>query len=121
MTLIAAKLNRDLGNANFPAKKRLYAQDRLEITRKVLEAEKGTHEEIKNRQNWLTRLPARSGAIRGRDGRLPRRPGDGRRRGCHSNPARPTKLICLGGRIRVKPEAQFRFLVLRRKADQSTV
>lgn len=56
MTLIAARLNRDLGNANFPAKKRVYAQDRLEITRKVLDVEKWTHEEIKNRQNWLASL-----------------------------------------------------------------
>jgi Protein of unknown function DUF262/Protein of unknown function (DUF1524) len=56
MTLIAAKLNRDLGNANFPAKKKVYAQDRLEITRKVLESEKWTHEEIKNRQNWLASM-----------------------------------------------------------------
>jgi hypothetical protein len=56
MTLIAAKLNRDLGNANFAAKKRVYAQDRLEITRKVLESEKWTHEEIKNRQNWLASM-----------------------------------------------------------------
>jgi hypothetical protein len=56
MTLIAARLNRDLGNADFATKKRLYAQDRLEITRKVLDAEKWTHEEIKNRQNWLASL-----------------------------------------------------------------
>ncbi len=56
MTLIAARLNRDLGNADFATKKRVYAQDRLEITRKVLEAEKWTHEEIKNRQNWLASL-----------------------------------------------------------------
>jgi hypothetical protein len=56
MTLIAARLNRDLGNANFATKKRVYAQDRLEITRKVLDAEKWTHEEIKNRQNWLASL-----------------------------------------------------------------
>lgn len=56
MTLIAAKLNRDLGNANFAAKKRVYTLDRLEITRKVLDAEKWTHEEIKNRQNWLASL-----------------------------------------------------------------
>jgi len=56
MTLIAAKLNRDLGNANFATKKKVYAQDRLEITRKVLESEKWTHEEIKNRQNWLASM-----------------------------------------------------------------
>jgi len=56
MTLIAAKLNRDLGNANFAAKKRVYTQDCLEITRKVLDADKWTHEEIKNRQNWLASL-----------------------------------------------------------------
>ncbi len=56
MTLIAARLNRDLGNANFPAKKKVYAQDQLQITRKVIDAEKWTHEEIKNRQNWLASL-----------------------------------------------------------------
>lgn len=56
MTLIAAKLNRDLGNANFAAKKKVYERDRLEITRKVLEPEKWTHEEIKNRQNWLASM-----------------------------------------------------------------
>jgi hypothetical protein len=56
MTLIAARLNRDLGNANFAAKKKVYAQDQLQITRKVIDAEKWTHEEIKNRQNWLASL-----------------------------------------------------------------
>jgi hypothetical protein len=56
MTLIAAQLNRDLGNANFATKKKIYAQDQLQITRKVIEAEKWTHEEIKNRQNWLASL-----------------------------------------------------------------
>jgi Protein of unknown function DUF262/Protein of unknown function (DUF1524) len=56
MTLIAARLNRDLGNADFANKKRLYTQDKLEITRKVLDADKWTHEEIKNRQNWLASL-----------------------------------------------------------------
>jgi hypothetical protein len=56
MTLIAARLNRDLGNANFATKKKVYAQDKLEITRRVLDAEKWTHEEIKNRQNWLASL-----------------------------------------------------------------
>lgn len=56
MTLIAAKLNRDLGNTNFAAKKKVYAQDCLEITRKVLDAERWTHDEIKNRQNWLASL-----------------------------------------------------------------
>jgi hypothetical protein len=59
MTLIAAKLNRDLGNADFATKKKVYAQDCLEITRKVLEAERWTHEEIKNRQNWLASLACR--------------------------------------------------------------
>lgn len=56
MTLIAAKLNRDLGNANFAMKKKVYASDCLAITKRVLSAEKWTAEEIKNRQNWLASL-----------------------------------------------------------------
>jgi hypothetical protein len=53
MTLISAKLNGQLGNADFEAKKRVFASDRLAITERVLTAEKWTAEEIKGRQNWL--------------------------------------------------------------------
>jgi hypothetical protein len=56
MTLIAAKLNRDLGNANFAAKKKIFASDCLAITQRVLSADKWTAEEIKSRQNWLASL-----------------------------------------------------------------
>lgn len=53
MTLISTPRNSELGNADFGEKKRVYAEDCLNITRKVLEAEKWTAEEIANRQNWL--------------------------------------------------------------------
>jgi hypothetical protein len=53
MTLISSTLNRDIGNAEFAAKKKVYARDCLSITRKVLDADKWTAEEIMNRQNWL--------------------------------------------------------------------
>jgi hypothetical protein len=56
MTLISAKLNRELGNADFTAKKKVFARDCLAITQKVLDAEKWTAEEIKARQNWLASL-----------------------------------------------------------------
>ncbi len=56
MTLIAAKLNRELGNADFATKKRVFANDCLEITQRVLSADKWTAEEIKGRQNWLASL-----------------------------------------------------------------
>lgn len=56
MTLISARLNRNVGNAEFATKKKAYAADCLTITRKVLDAEKWTAEEIKNRQNWLAAL-----------------------------------------------------------------
>ncbi len=56
MTLIASKLNRELGNADFETKKRVFASDCLEITQKVLGAEKWTAEEIRSRQNWLASL-----------------------------------------------------------------
>ncbi len=53
MTLISARLNNDIGNADFAAKKKVYASNCLSITSKVLEADRWTAEEIKNRQNWL--------------------------------------------------------------------
>ncbi len=53
MTLISTRLNSDIGNADFATKKKVYASDCLGITRKVLEADKWTAAEIKNRQNWL--------------------------------------------------------------------
>jgi hypothetical protein len=53
MTLLAAKLNRDIGNAEFGVKKPVYERDCLSITEKILDAEKWTAEEIMNRQNWL--------------------------------------------------------------------
>jgi len=56
MTLIAAKLNRELGNADFKQKKAVFANDCLEITQRVLSCEKWTAEEIKARQNWLASL-----------------------------------------------------------------
>jgi len=56
MTLIAAKLNHQLGNADFEKKKTVYASDCLEITQRVLSAERWTAEEIKARQNWLASL-----------------------------------------------------------------
>jgi hypothetical protein len=56
MTLIAAKLNRDLGNANFSAKKQVFASDCLAITQRVLNCDKWTAEEIKSRQNWLASI-----------------------------------------------------------------
>jgi hypothetical protein len=56
MTLISARLNRNVGNAEFATKKKAYAADCMTITRKVLDAEKWTAEEIKNRQNWLAAL-----------------------------------------------------------------
>lgn len=59
MTLISARLNRDVGNAEFAVKKRAYAGDCLNITRRVLDAEKWTAEEIKNRQNWLASSAAK--------------------------------------------------------------
>lgn len=59
MTLISARLNRDVGNAEFAIKKRAYAGDCLNITRKVLDADKWTADEIKNRQNWLAALASK--------------------------------------------------------------
>ncbi len=56
MTLIAAKLNRNVGNAEFMVKKAVYERDCLSITRRILDAEKWTAEEIMNRQNWLASL-----------------------------------------------------------------
>ena len=56
MTLIAAKLNRELGNADFEVKKRVFAGDCLAITRRVVDADKWTAEEIKSRQNWLASM-----------------------------------------------------------------
>lgn len=53
MTLISAKLNGQLGNADFEAKKRVFASDCLAITERVLTADRWTAEEIKARQNWL--------------------------------------------------------------------
>jgi hypothetical protein len=59
MTLLAAKLNRDVGNAEFSIKQTVYKKDCLSITEKVLDAEKWTAEEIMNRQNWLASLAAK--------------------------------------------------------------
>ncbi|MEJ2227687.1 MAG: DUF262 domain-containing HNH endonuclease family protein [Alphaproteobacteria bacterium] len=56
MTLLAAKLNRDIGNAEFAIKQTVYKQDCLGITRKVLDVDKWTAEEIMNRQNWLASI-----------------------------------------------------------------
>ncbi|WP_088346949.1 MULTISPECIES: DUF262 domain-containing protein [Rhodomicrobium] len=56
MTLISAELNGRLGNADFETKKKVFDEDCLEITQKVLSAEKWTAEEIKSRQNWLASL-----------------------------------------------------------------
>jgi hypothetical protein len=56
MTLLAAKLNRDIGNAEFLVKQAVYKRDCLSITEKILDAEKWTAEEIMNRQNWLASL-----------------------------------------------------------------
>jgi len=56
MTLISAKLNRELGNADFETKKKVFARDCLDITQKVVSCERWTGEEIKNRQNWLASL-----------------------------------------------------------------
>jgi hypothetical protein len=59
MTLIAAKLNHHLGNADFATKKKVFASDCLAITERVLSAEKWTAEEIKSRQNWLASLASK--------------------------------------------------------------
>jgi hypothetical protein len=56
MTLTPARLNHNAGNAEFSTKKKTYAADYLNITLKVLEADKWTAEEIKNRQNWMASL-----------------------------------------------------------------
>ena len=56
MTLIAAKLNRELGNANFEQKKTVFASDCLAITQRVLNCDKWSAEEIKARQNWLASM-----------------------------------------------------------------
>jgi hypothetical protein len=56
MTLISAQLNRELGNADFKRKKKVFTGDCLEITKRVLSAEKWTAEEIKGRQNWLASI-----------------------------------------------------------------
>jgi hypothetical protein len=56
MTLISKKLNEELGNADFDRKKKVYAGDCLEITRRVLDARKWSAEEIKTRQNWLASI-----------------------------------------------------------------
>jgi hypothetical protein len=56
MTLIAAKLNRELGNADFETKKRVFASDCLAITQRVVNAKKWTADEIKSRQNWLASI-----------------------------------------------------------------
>ncbi len=58
-TLISAKLNHELGNADFETKKKKFVADCLEITEKVLAAEKWTAEEIAARQNWLASLACR--------------------------------------------------------------
>ncbi len=59
MTLISARLNERLGNGDFARKKKLYADDCLEITRRVLSADKWTAEEITSRQNWLASIACR--------------------------------------------------------------
>lgn len=56
MTLLPAKLNRELGNTDFSAKKKIFALDCLDITRPVLEASKWSAEEISRRQNWMAGL-----------------------------------------------------------------
>lgn len=56
MTLISAELNGRLGNADFETKKTVFDRDCLEITQKVLSADKWTADEIKARQNWLASL-----------------------------------------------------------------
>jgi hypothetical protein len=59
VTLISPKANHELGNADFETKKKKFAVDCLEITQRVLSAEKWTAEEIKSRQNWLASLACR--------------------------------------------------------------
>ncbi len=56
LTIIEAKTNRDLGNAGFDAKKLVYEQSPLEITRKVA-AENAcwNAERIAERQRWMAR------------------------------------------------------------------
>ena len=56
VTLISPKANHELGNADFETKKKTFAIDCLDITQKVLSAEKWTAEEIKSRQNWMASL-----------------------------------------------------------------
>jgi hypothetical protein len=56
MTLIASKKNHRVGNAKFSFKKAKYEHNCMSITRKILDAEKWTAEEIMNRQNWLASL-----------------------------------------------------------------
>lgn len=53
MTLISPELNRRLGNADFDTKKQVYAQDCLEITKRILDEDNWTANEINRRQNWL--------------------------------------------------------------------
>ncbi len=56
MTLISTKLNQNIGNADFKTKKRAYARDCLDITKRVLDEDKWTADEINRRQNWMAGL-----------------------------------------------------------------
>ncbi len=53
MTLMAPGENQKIGNAGFGDKRAVYAQDALEITRRVAEAQKWTPKEIDQRQKWM--------------------------------------------------------------------
>lgn len=59
MTLIPEALNHELGNAPFEIKRREFARQSLEITRRIAESDKWTAEEISRRQNWMAGLAVR--------------------------------------------------------------
>lgn len=59
MTLLAVELNRELGNQPFEAKRDVFAEDPLEITRMVAEEPRWTAETIARRQNWMAGLATR--------------------------------------------------------------
>lgn len=53
MTLLSANLNRELGNLPFAEKREAFAQEQLEITRKIAEEPRWTADAIGRRQNWM--------------------------------------------------------------------
>ncbi len=58
MTLLTPAQNHRLGNASFAEKRAIFAEDAMEITRRVGEAERWTPREIDKRQRWMADIAA---------------------------------------------------------------